>query len=219
MSSKWSDDNIQFPRLIAELLATQDIDKQSLASSMDLSLEELQELFDRAESVWSKHKWMKTPDYDINDFSSSVTEAERIKYLENMENIIKREGCFIQGVNNHDEEPSYAYTIGRSDQGKPDLYMSVNAWSEASVINKIVQALDNGEIKINEPTTLPDWVCAYNGKPTKFVVTDRQGYHSKQEVLGVYSRDQRMGRETIPLLTIILGNAVNELPYPWNTTE
>lgn len=146
-------------------------------------------------------------------------EINRIEYLKKMEDIITEVGYFIQGVRvPRDSESGYAYTIGRSDQGKPDLFMRINSWSEANIINKVVKALDNAEVVINTPSTVPGWRSAHDGTPTKFVVTDMSGYYSEEEeVLGVYSRDQRMGRETIPLLTIVLGNNVNQLPYPWNT--
>jgi hypothetical protein len=44
----WDDDGIQFPRLLAEIHMTQDLDYEALRESMDLDQEDLDELFDRA---------------------------------------------------------------------------------------------------------------------------------------------------------------------------
>lgn len=56
-NEKWHDNSIQFPRLLAEILATQDkLDLASLAESMDLSTDEINELFDRAVAVWEATK-------------------------------------------------------------------------------------------------------------------------------------------------------------------
>lgn len=54
--SLWLDDSIQFPRLLAEIVATQDnLDIAALCESMDLDPEEVDELFDRAQSAWESH--------------------------------------------------------------------------------------------------------------------------------------------------------------------
>lgn len=53
MSNKnWNDNAIQFPRLLAEISATQELDMEALADSMDLSVAEVKELFDRADAAW-----------------------------------------------------------------------------------------------------------------------------------------------------------------------
>jgi hypothetical protein len=45
----WDVDNIQFPRLIAEIVATQDnLDLEVLAESMDLTTDQIKELMNRA---------------------------------------------------------------------------------------------------------------------------------------------------------------------------
>ena len=48
----WLDNGVQFPRLLAEIAATQNLEMKALAESMDLSLEEVNELFDRANTAW-----------------------------------------------------------------------------------------------------------------------------------------------------------------------
>lgn len=56
-NSKWKNDAIQFPRLIAEIIATQEnLDIDVLCESMDISLDELNELFDRAQDKFEKLK-------------------------------------------------------------------------------------------------------------------------------------------------------------------
>lgn len=53
---KWERDDIQFPRLISEFLATQDIDYNVLAASMNLTVDQVKELFDRADQKWEMIK-------------------------------------------------------------------------------------------------------------------------------------------------------------------
>jgi len=49
----WCDDNIQFARLLAEINATQDnLDFVALCESMDLEMENIKSLFERADKVW-----------------------------------------------------------------------------------------------------------------------------------------------------------------------
>lgn len=49
----WYDNSIQFPRLLAEIVATQDkLDLPALAESMDVTVEEINELLDRAQREW-----------------------------------------------------------------------------------------------------------------------------------------------------------------------
>lgn len=53
--SKWEDDHIQFPRLIAEIIATQEnLDVVALCEAMDISIEELDSLFERAQAAWAR---------------------------------------------------------------------------------------------------------------------------------------------------------------------
>lgn len=51
----WELDHIQFPRLLTEIAATQDsIDWGALCEAMDLPIEYIDQLFDRAQKV---HEW------------------------------------------------------------------------------------------------------------------------------------------------------------------
>ena len=60
---KWEDNSIQFPRLLAEIIATQDnLDMNALAESMDLEVEDVAELFERAQAIWDS-VCMKDPHY------------------------------------------------------------------------------------------------------------------------------------------------------------
>jgi len=53
----WNDDLVQFPRLLAEIMATQDdLDLLTLADSMDLSVGRVEELFERAHTSWEAIK-------------------------------------------------------------------------------------------------------------------------------------------------------------------
>ena len=53
---KWDNDEIQFPRLISEILATQDINYELLGASMNLSVDQVKELFARADQKWEMIK-------------------------------------------------------------------------------------------------------------------------------------------------------------------
>jgi hypothetical protein len=53
----WELNHIQFPRLLAEIVATQDnLNMQELCESMDLDEEDVYELFERAQSIWERVK-------------------------------------------------------------------------------------------------------------------------------------------------------------------
>ena len=56
MRSNWKDNAIQFPRLISEIMATQEIEIEALCQSMDLTEVEVEELFDRADAIWQEIK-------------------------------------------------------------------------------------------------------------------------------------------------------------------
>jgi len=54
---KWEDNSIQFPRLLAEILATQEnLDYEALSESMGLEQARIDELFDRADAEWERIK-------------------------------------------------------------------------------------------------------------------------------------------------------------------
>lgn len=53
---KWEDNSIQFPRLLSEIVATQEIDLKPLMESMDLTSSEIWELFARAEQEYRSIK-------------------------------------------------------------------------------------------------------------------------------------------------------------------
>ena len=52
----WDDNELQFARLLCELMATQAIDLTETAESMDLEMSEMHELLDRAHEVWEAAK-------------------------------------------------------------------------------------------------------------------------------------------------------------------
>lgn len=55
-NKRWLDDSIQFPRLLAEINATQIINYGTLEMSTDLTAEEIDQLFNRAEKKWQDIK-------------------------------------------------------------------------------------------------------------------------------------------------------------------
>ncbi len=57
MPSLWENNEVQFARLLCEIIATQEgIDFKPLMASMDLFRARVNELFDRADSVWEEAK-------------------------------------------------------------------------------------------------------------------------------------------------------------------
>lgn len=57
MASRWENNEIQFARLICELVANVDnLEFELVAESMDLSPKELISLYERAHTVWERAK-------------------------------------------------------------------------------------------------------------------------------------------------------------------
>jgi len=58
-SSLWQNNEIQFARLLCEIVATQELDYTVLQDSMDLTDSEIDNLLDRASDVWERSKEME----------------------------------------------------------------------------------------------------------------------------------------------------------------
>ena len=78
MSNKiWLDNNIQFPRLLAEIMATQsNIDFKALSESMDLSEDDILEIFNRAQDTWEGVKSTQLSNDNVNEQNT-----EEVKFL------------------------------------------------------------------------------------------------------------------------------------------
>ena len=81
--SNWENNAIQFPRLLTEIMATQDtLDLRALAESMDLSIDEVGELFDRANAAWERIKATNAATYEIQinrfDHEANVVGAHAV---------------------------------------------------------------------------------------------------------------------------------------------
>jgi hypothetical protein len=90
-SPQWEDDGIQFPRLLSEIMATQDtLDMKEIAESMDLTVEDVSELFDRANTAWEAAKqtlWegFQRDGYRFEEIFGNLENANRevlTRYLE-----------------------------------------------------------------------------------------------------------------------------------------
>ena len=57
--NKWKSNTIQFPRLISEINATQELNLKTLAKEMDLTVDNVLELFERAEKEFQLNKEVK----------------------------------------------------------------------------------------------------------------------------------------------------------------
>jgi len=81
----WDRDDIQFPRLLDEIqgIGLTDTQYVQIAESMDLTPEEVHELFERAQTAWDKHKaefFKGLPPIKLGDTSKLVAaSAEFIK--------------------------------------------------------------------------------------------------------------------------------------------
>lgn len=72
----WQRGDIQFPRLLCEIMATQDnLNLESLSESMDLSPEDIEEIFDRANEKWESSK--RSPFSPSTDWSQGGPIIER----------------------------------------------------------------------------------------------------------------------------------------------
>ena len=70
----WEDDSVQFPRLLVEIMATQDtLDMKEIAKSMDLTLEDVNELFDRADHAWGRAKAREARDKSRRSITLDMT--------------------------------------------------------------------------------------------------------------------------------------------------
>lgn len=72
----WDDDRIQFPRLLAEILATQDLDFVALGGSMDLDVADVDALFERADAAWEATKARMAA------VSADEADGEQLYYVE-----------------------------------------------------------------------------------------------------------------------------------------
>ena len=52
----WARNDLQFPRLLAEIAATQELDIAALSEAMDLEEDAIDELLERAQTAWAKDK-------------------------------------------------------------------------------------------------------------------------------------------------------------------
>lgn len=55
-SALWERNDLQFPRLLAEITATQELNIDALCASMNLSKAEIHVLLGRAQEAWEKIK-------------------------------------------------------------------------------------------------------------------------------------------------------------------
>lgn len=140
-----------------------------------------------------------------------MTDEELMKYREDMENAIEKYGHFIQGVNDDEGRISYAYTIGRTGSGKSEIYMKVPHVDYIQVINVVCRKLDAGEIAIHEPFTIPGYKFGNEGELTRFGLTDTTEV-SKERVMGIYTRADRLGQIAQNPLVIVMGDSLNRLP-------
>ena len=70
----WSNNLVQFARLLCEINATQDnLSIDALCESMDLYPSDIQELFDRAHEYWEGYKV-----HGLNSYSSSVESVSKL---------------------------------------------------------------------------------------------------------------------------------------------
>lgn len=78
----WDMDDVQFPRLLAEINATQDkVDFYALSESMGLELAAIDELFDRADSKWEQIKEVGMSPTTNRQLATEIIFKERISLV------------------------------------------------------------------------------------------------------------------------------------------
>lgn len=82
----WKSDFIQFPRLIAEICATQDLDVNALAESMDLDVNDVHDLLDRAQMTWASMSSPQRP-FIVTSHSPIDETAEVVSH----ESVVRQE--------------------------------------------------------------------------------------------------------------------------------
>ena len=55
VNPKWDDTKLQALRLCYEIIGTQNLDMEQLCISMDLEMDDLNELMDRVQTEWEAH--------------------------------------------------------------------------------------------------------------------------------------------------------------------
>jgi hypothetical protein len=75
----WNNDFVQFARLLCEINATQEITIGDLCESMDLDVEHIEELFDRAHVVFENNKRNGFPIYNpVSNTEIEVLESDTL---------------------------------------------------------------------------------------------------------------------------------------------
>ncbi|MBA9859495.1 hypothetical protein [Ralstonia insidiosa] len=74
----WERDEVQFARLLVEIVATQDkLDMEALAASMDLSVDQVSSLLGRAEAAWETIKAKSLPEHAAESSVSELSEVRK----------------------------------------------------------------------------------------------------------------------------------------------
>lgn len=115
----WLDNGKQFPRLISEIVATQEkIDFVALAESMDLEVEQVHELFDRAQTFWEELKL--SPEIS-SEQSLSYKNHEMQRKLQELEQLADKMADALEGLLNQ-----AAVDGADPDEIDPDVVSSAN---------------------------------------------------------------------------------------------
>lgn len=142
MNNKLEDDSIQFPHLISEIFTTFGFDEdemEALAEDMGLSVEELNELIDRAQDKWNKIKSSLVNTYQITEELSIPEECSKRNMDLTFSEVSKR-GYRVIGGDQGDIK-FYGYTVedGRTILNNPELFSGLRLTQDEA--NDIAQSI------------------------------------------------------------------------------
>jgi hypothetical protein len=122
--STWDNNQVQFARLLAEIVATQDkLDIKALCESMDLEPEQINELFDRADTAWEAAKKAVDDKRVVMDFIKTL-DADKLSEM-----------ALDEAV--HDTASSQGSDANNGGFESQVEYLLNNGWSADAVIGYI----------------------------------------------------------------------------------
>ena len=105
----WDINEIQFARLIDEIISTHKLDLASLADEMDIELSDIDQLLDRANKVWEKSK------ADVHQGQQSKLMVDALmKENDELRDVIVELKKKLAGPEKEPKEKVYSYTYGQS---------------------------------------------------------------------------------------------------------
>lgn len=143
-----------------------------------------------------------------------MTIEELEEYQKTIREAITKQGFFIQGVNEieDDETTGYCYTIGLTEKGIPDIYLDAPGKFLGHVLSHVAQKLLTGEIKSERIYSVPFLECVVTREDTRYILLPIQE-EDRYKLPGIFNRYSDINRHTWPL-KLVLGDKYNNLDIP-----